>query len=142
MRTLGIDFGSKRIGVAISDENGLIAHGLKTILRSAEHHELQELQAVITDYRVDRLVVGLPRNMNGSLGPAAQQVLSFVEILKAKCAVPVDTWDERLSTAEAERLLIHADMSRNKRRKIIDKVAATIILQSYLDYSNLKNSVQ
>ena len=136
MRTLGIDFGTKTIGLAVSDATGLISHGIGTVSCKNLKHDLKELQKKIEEYEVKKIVVGLPKNMDGSLGKSAQQVLVFVEKLKNRFALPVDTWDERLSTVEAERVLIHADTSRSKRKKVIDKVAATIILQGYLDYTN------
>jgi putative holliday junction resolvase len=136
MRTLGIDFGTKTIGLAVSDATGLISHGIGIVSCKNLKHDLRELQKKIEEYEVKKIVVGLPKNMDGSLGKSAQQVLVFVEKLKNRFALPVDTWDERLSTVEAERVLIHADTSRSKRKKVIDKVAATIILQGYLDYTN------
>ncbi len=140
MKTLGIDLGTKTIGVAISDDIGLTAHGIETITRTDLKHDLAKLQKLLDEYKIKKIIVGLPRNMNGSLGKSAQQVFEFIEKLKKAFAIPVDTWDERLSSVEAERLLIHADMSRQKRRKVIDKVAASIILQGYLDYTNKKCS--
>ncbi len=138
MRILGLDFGTKTIGVAVSDEMGLIGQGVGTIKRTDLQQDLRELQNKIEQYHVEKIVVGLPKNMDGSLGKSAQLVLGFIEKLKKTFSIQVDTWDERLSTVEAERVLLDADMSRNKRKKVIDKVAATIILQGYLDYINIK----
>lgn len=134
MKILGIDFGTKTMGLAISDDIGLLGHGIGVIKRIDLHHDLLELQKNINYYRVDRIVVGLPLNMDGSLGKAAEQVLTFVDNLKSTFSLPVDTWDERLSTVEAERILRSREMSRQKRRKTVDKVAAAIILQGYLDH--------
>lgn len=136
MKILGIDFGTKTMGLAISDDIGLLGHGVGVIKRSTLPRDLLELQKKVCDYHVEKIVVGLPRNMDGSLGKAAEQVLAFVETLKSIFHFPVETWDERLSTVEAERLLRSRDMGHQKRRKIIDKVAAAIILQGYLDHAN------
>jgi len=136
MRILGVDFGTKTIGVAVSDDMGMIGQGIGTIKRKNLQHDLGELQRKIEEYEIGKIVVGLPKNMDGSLGKSAHQVLDFIEDLKKKFKIPVDSWDERLSTVEAERVLLDADMSRRKRKKVIDKVAASIILQGYLDYIN------
>jgi putative Holliday junction resolvase len=136
MRILGLDFGTKTIGVAVSDETGLIGQGVGTIKRTNLQQDLRELKKKIEQYHVEKIVIGLPKNMDGSLGNSAQLVFDFIEKLKKTFSIQVDTWDERLSTVEAERVLLDADMSRNKRKKVIDKVAATIILQGYLDYIN------
>lgn len=134
MRILGLDVGDKTIGVAISDPLGITAQGLEVIRRSdSNDKDFNRLKELVESREVAKVVVGLPRNMNGSMGPRAEKVLLFVQSLKKYLDLPVETWDERLSTVEAERLLITADMSRGKRRKIIDKMAATIILQGYLD---------
>jgi len=136
MKILGIDFGTKTMGLAISDDIGLLGHGIGVIKRSTLQRDLLELQKKVCEYSVEKIVVGLPRNMDGSLGKAAEQVLSFVETLGSLVPVPIETWDERLSTVEAERLLRSRDMDHQKRRKIIDQVAAAIILQGYLDHAN------
>lgn len=140
MRILGIDFGTKTIGLSVSDETGLIAHGIGIIKRKDRLHDLGELQKKIDDYKIERIIVGLPKNMDGSLGKSANQVLEFVENLKNSFSVSIDTWDERLSTIEAERVLLTANMSRQKRKKVVDKMAATIILQGYLDHMNKNRS--
>jgi putative Holliday junction resolvase len=133
MRILGLDVGSKTIGMAVSDELELIANTLFTLQRKGMEQDLRRLAAVITEQEVGAIVVGLPKNMNGSLGPSAQMVLELVEELKRTVAQPVITWDERLSTVAAEKALLEADMSRKKRKKVIDQVAAVLILQGYLD---------
>ena len=140
MKILGIDYGTKTLGLAVCDDLGLMAHAIGMIKRKNLEHDLDALQQHIRNNRVERIVIGLPRNMDGSLGPAAQQVLEFRDVVKEHCNIPVDTWDERLSTVEAERLLIEADMSRSKRRKKVDTVAATIILQGYLDFISKNHS--
>ena len=140
LRILGLDVGSKTIGMAVSDELELIANTLATLQRKGMAQDLRNLAAVIAEQEVGEIVVGLPKNMNGSLGPSAQMVLELVEELKRTVAQPVVTWDERLSTVAAEKVLLEADMSRKKRKKVIDQVAAVLILQGYLDSrAHLKN---
>ncbi len=133
MRILGLDLGSRTIGVAISDELGLTAQGLKTIRRKSPEEDLKELAAIISRYKIQEVVVGLPRNMDGSLGKQAERVLEWVESFQTRTDVPVTTWDERLSTVEASRVLLEADLSRRKRKGTVDKLAAVLILQGYLD---------
>lgn len=133
MRILGLDVGDQKIGMALSDQLGWTAQGLGTLQRSGDEQDLDALVQIIKKYEVKRVVVGLPKNMNGSLGPQAQKVLEFAQKLQARCDVPVVYWDERLSTVLAERALLEADVSRKKRKQVIDKMAAVVILQSYLD---------
>lgn len=134
MRIMGLDVGDKTIGIAISDALGITAQGLEVLRRTGNlNQDLQTLKQITRKQEVTRVVVGLPRNMNGTLGPQGEKVLDFARKLEEALQLPVETWDERLSTVEAERLLISADISRGKRRKIIDKMAAAIILQGYLD---------
>ncbi|MBW1823411.1 MAG: Holliday junction resolvase RuvX [Deltaproteobacteria bacterium] len=133
MKILGLDVGSKTIGVAVSDELGIIAQGVTTLKRKGVNHDITQLLKVIEEQRAEKVVVGLPKNMNGSLGQSAKMVLTLLEELEKSVDIPVITWDERLSTVAAERALLEADMSRKKRKKVIDKVAALIILQGYLD---------
>jgi putative Holliday junction resolvase len=134
MRILGLDMGSKTIGVAVSDEMGYTAQGVKTIRRTNEAEDIAVLRALVEEYGATEIVVGLPRRMDGTLGEAAQGVLAFVELVKGAVKVEVTTWDERLSTVAASKMLIAADVSRKKRKQVIDKLAAVLILQSYLDY--------
>lgn len=134
MRILGLDMGSKTIGVAVSDEMGYTAQGVKTIRRTNEAEDIATLRALVEEYGATEIVVGLPRRMDGTLGEAAQGVLAFVELVKGAVKVEVTTWDERLSTVAASKMLIAADVSRKKRKQVIDKLAAVLILQSYLDY--------
>lgn len=133
MKILGLDVGSKTIGVAVSDELGIIAQGVTTLKRKGVNHDITRLLKVIKEQKAGKVVVGLPKNMNGSLGPSAKMVLTLLEELEKSVDIPVIAWDERLSTVAAERTLLEADMSRKKRKKVIDKVAAIIILQGYLD---------
>ncbi len=136
MRILGLDYGSKTIGVAISDPFGWTAQGIETIRRKEENTikpSLDRLEEIIKEYNVEKIILGLPKNMNNTLGPRSEKTLHFKERLEKTFAVPVMTWDERLSTMAAERSLLEADLSRNKRKKVIDKMAAVYILQGYLN---------
>ena len=133
MRILGLDIGSKTIGVAVSDELGLIAQGVTTLKRRGLDHDIHAILTLIEEKGVSKIVVGLPKNMNNTLGPSAEMVLAFIEKLNEHSTVPVVTWDERLSTVAAEKVLLEADMSRAKRKRVVDKVAALLILQGYLD---------
>ena len=133
MRILGLDVGSKTIGVAVSDELSLTAQGLTTLKRKVLKQDVKQLLKVIDENGVEKVVVGLPKNMNGSLGPSAEMVISLIGELKKFVDLPVVTWDERLSTVAAQRVLLEADMSRKKRKRVVDKVAAILILQGYLD---------
>ena len=134
MRYLGLDLGTKTIGLATSDKTGLIASSYKVL-----HHDnnpkdcLDELKSIIETLDVDALVLGLPKNMNNTLGERAEATLEFKEFLESNIDIPIYLEDERLTTKSAEAILIKGDTSRKKRKKVIDKVAATIILQSFLD---------
>lgn len=135
MRILGVDYGDKRIGVAISDPLGIMAQGVAVIGKGESFEgDIRELKRIIKKYEgVDEIVVGLPKTLAGKIGPQAEKALAFVEALKKEFKLNIVTWDERLTTVEAERTLIEAGLSRQKRKKIIDKSAAAAILQSYLD---------
>lgn len=135
MRILGLDYGEKRIGVAISDPLAMIAQGIAVISRGGTLADsLRELKLIINKYDgVKEIVVGLPKRLSGEIGPAAEQVLNFVAELKKELQQKIITWDERLTTVLAERSLIEAGLSRGKRKKVIDQSAAALILQSYLD---------
>ncbi|MEO6183522.1 MAG: Holliday junction resolvase RuvX [Verrucomicrobiota bacterium] len=133
MRILALDHGTKRIGVAISDEMQVIAQPLEFILTEPFAHFLTRLKEIIREKQVDQILIGLPRNMDGSYGPAALKVQEFVAVLKETIVVPIKLWDERLTSAQANRFLIQADVRRDKRKEKVDKTAAAILLQSYLD---------
>jgi putative Holliday junction resolvase len=135
MRTMGLDVGSHTIGVAVSDALGITAQGLKTLKRKSMEKDLEEIAIIIRQFEIEKIVVGLPKNMNGTLGTQAEIVLKWIKILKDKIHVQVVTWDERLSTVGASKILLEADLSRKKRKKVIDKLAAVLILQGYLDQS-------
>jgi len=132
-RALGLDVGYKTIGVAASDLLGWTAQGIETIIRTNIKKDLQRLEELVKQYEVNKIVVGLPKNMNGTIGPQGEKVLEFVERLKKRFNVELVLWDERLTTVAAERSLIEADVSRKKRKEVIDKMAAVYILQGYLD---------
>ena len=134
MRHLGIDYGSKRIGVAVSDTDGRIAFPLTTLIAGSDRAKtLRELRELVEREAVSRVVVGLPLSLDGSRGPAAQRAERFAAALGRHLAVPVEAFDERFSTQQAERVLIDADVSRQRRKEVVDRVAATMILQGYLD---------
>ncbi|SHH06916.1 Holliday junction resolvase RuvX [Tepidibacter thalassicus] len=132
-RIMGLDVGDKTIGVAVSDLIGLTAQGIKTIRRQSIKKDLEELEKIIKEKEVDKIIVGLPKNMNGTLGPQGEKVMKFSEKLKQKTNLEIEFWDERLTTVAAQRSLIEADVSRKKRKKVVDMLAAVLILQGYLD---------
>jgi len=139
MRVLGLDVGEKRIGVAVSDPLGIIAQGVTVITRRDLQSDLNDIAKIISEYGADSVVVGMPINMDGTKGKSARKVAEFVEALKGRISISVSVYDERLSTKESERFLISADVSRKKRRQVIDKMAAQLILESYLE--RLKHNV-
>lgn len=133
MRILALDHGTKRIGVAVSDELKLIAQPLEYIPAEPFADFLARLKELLRDKEVEMILVGLPRNMDGSYGPAALKVQEFVAALKTAVTAPIKTWDERLTSAQANRFLIEGNVRREKRKEKVDKTAAAILLQSYLD---------
>lgn len=138
MRTMGLDVGSKTVGIALSDELGWTAQGLETLKINEEENVFgfDELGKIIKEYEVSKVVVGLPKNMNGTIGPRGEASQFFARELEERFGVPVVLWDERLTTIAAERVLLEADLSRKKRKKVIDKMAAVMILQGYLNSQN------
>jgi len=140
LKILGIDMGERRIGLALSDPLGYTAQGINTIQIKNPEEICNKLMNVIKEKNVELIVFGLPKNMNGTLGPQAKKVQEYADKIKQKSGLPVDFEDERLSTVSAEHVLLMADQSRAKRKKAIDKMSAVIILQSYLDRNrnNLK----
>jgi putative Holliday junction resolvase len=133
MRALGLDYGTKTIGVAVSDGLGLTAQTVTTIRRTNLKADLAALGALVREYEAERFVVGLPLNMDGTEGPRAEATRRFVDALTQTLGLPVELWDERLSTVAAQRTLLEADLSRAKRREVIDQMAAQFILQGWLD---------
>ena len=133
MRVLAIDHGSKRMGIAVSDELKMIAQPLEFIPAEPFPAFLARLEDLIVEKEVDSILVGMPRNMDGTYGPAALKVQDFVAVLKGALSVPIKTWDERLTSAQANKLLIQGNVRRDKRKQKVDAMAAAILLQSYLD---------
>ena len=134
MRYLGLDFGSKTIGISISDKTNIIASSLEVIRYENDYFKTFERIKELTDNnKIKKIVLGLPKNMNNTLGERAEKTLKFKQDLETFLKIEIVTEDERLTTKEATKTLIEADMSRKKRKKVIDKVAATFILQKYLD---------
>jgi putative Holliday junction resolvase len=133
MRVIGLDVGDKTVGIAISDELGLTAQGLPTLRRERLAADLSYVQGVADEHSATRVIVGLPLNMNGTEGPRGAASRKFGDALGKLTGLPIEYWDERLTTAQAERVLLEADVSRRKRRQVIDKLAAQVILQSWLD---------
>lgn len=132
-RLLGLDVGDKTIGIAVSDPLGFTAQGVKTIRRIGIKKDIKEMIDVIDEYSAAKLVVGLPKNMNNTLGPQGEKVIKFINKLNKKKDIEIIYQDERLTTVSAQRTLIQADVSRKKRKKVVDKLAAVYILQTYLD---------
>jgi putative holliday junction resolvase len=133
MRILGLDYGTKRIGIAISDELKMIAQPLEFIPAEPFADALNRLKEILREKEVELIVIGMPRNMDGSYGPAALKVQEFTAALKGALTTPMRFWDERLTSAQANRFLIDAKVRRDQRKQKVDKTAAAILLQSYLD---------
>ncbi len=133
MRIMALDVGSKTIGVAVSDELLMTAQGKSVIQRKSIEQDIQELTLFIQEYQVSKLIVGFPKNMDGSMGEMSEQIIEFVDELQNRIDIQVELVDERLTTKLAERTLLEADLSRKKRKQVIDKLAAVHILQTYLD---------
>jgi putative Holliday junction resolvase len=135
-RCLGLDLGEKRIGISLSDALGWTAGPLSALQRIGWKKDLAALRSLIAAHEVQRVVVGLPIQMDGTEGEMARRTQEFVARFRMTVSIPVETWDERLSTVQAERILVEADLRRDKRRQVIDSMAACLILQGYLDYRN------
>jgi putative Holliday junction resolvase len=133
MRFMGLDVGDRRIGIALSDEGASIASPRETLERKGTGKDVARLAELARREDVREIVVGMPFSLDGSMGPQAEKVTRFVEALRGAVELPVVTWDERLSTKGAERALLEADLSRSKRKSVVDRLAAALILQSYLD---------
>jgi len=139
MRLLGLDIGDKRIGIAVSDPTGFLATAERVLKRQSLEKDMQALAALVQEYQVGAIVVGLPLHLNGTAGEQAERVRHFVERLERHVSVPVVYWDERLSTAGAQRLLIEAGLRPADRAARLDAAAAAVILQNYLDYQHQKD---
>lgn len=133
MRWMGLDYGDRRIGVALSDELGWTAQGHSVLERRKPGDDMEALRRIAVENNVTEIVVGLPKNMNGTIGPRGELCQAFAEELRAILQLPVHLWDERLTTVAAEKTLLSADVSRKKRKQVIDKMAAALILQGYMD---------
>lgn len=136
MRILGLDYGSKTVGVAVSDPLGYTAQGVEIIRRPAENklrRTLARIEELISEYQVEKIVLGFPKNMNNTIGDRAVKSLEFKDMLERRTGLPVVMWDERLTTVEADRVLIEAKVRRENRKKYVDELAAIFILQGYLD---------
>ena len=134
MRIIGLDVGTKTIGVAVSDIMGWTAQGITTVKRSDPDSDVIEIKKLIEEFEAEQVMIGLPLNMNGSAGPSVDMVRQFGDQLEAEINIPIVYRDERMSTMAAERYLLEGDVSRKKRKKVIDKMAAVFVLQGYLDY--------
>ena len=137
MRIIGLDYGTKTVGVAVSDALGLTAQGVETITRKEENklrQTLARIEAIMEEYEVTKIVVGLPKNMNNTIGERAESCKDFADKLERRTGLPVVMWDERLSTVSANQVLMESGVRREDRKAVIDKIAAVFILQGYLDY--------
>ena len=141
MRVMGLDYGTKTVGVAISDALGLTAQGIETIQRKEENklrRTLARIEKLVSEYKVEKIVLGFPKHMNNDIGERAEKSLEFRDMLTRRTGLEVIMWDERLTTVEAERTLIESNVRRENRKKYIDKIAAVFILQGYLDSVYMK----
>ncbi len=139
MRYLGLDLGSRTLGISISDDGGIIAQSLKIIRHNEEYQRLvQEVKEIVNDCKIEKIVLGFPKNMNNTVGPKGELSLEFKEMLEKEINVPVFLQDERLTTVSANNVLISGGVSRKKRKGVVDSLAATIILQTFLDKENRK----
>ena len=139
MRSMSLDLGTRTIGIAVSDLTGLIANGVETLRRTSPERDFMRIQELLAEWEVEEIVLGYPKNMNGTIGERAEISEAFAEELRNRFpGISVILWDERLSTVAAEKVLISADLQRKKRRKVIDMMAAVVILQNYLDSRNMR----
>ncbi len=136
MRILGLDIGKKRIGLAISDPQGVVSEALDTIECREEEKLFFKLLSLLKEKEIGEIIVGFPLNLNGTIGRESERILAFIEKLKKRVDVPIKRWDERFTTKIATDLLIKADLSRRRRKRLVDKISAVLILQSYLDSRN------
>jgi putative Holliday junction resolvase len=140
MRILGLDVGDKHVGVALSDETATLASGLPNVERRGPRKDVKAVAELVRRHEVQEVVVGLPRRLDGTVGPQAEKVLAFVESLRPALRVPLVTWDERFTSVVANQALIEGGVSRQGRKALVDKVSAILILQNYLDYKKLAAS--
>ena len=143
MRILGLDYGSKTVGVAVSDPLGFTAQGVEIIRRKSENkmrQTLARIEELIAQYQVEKIVLGLPKNMNNTLGDRAEKSLELKETLERRTGLPVVMWDERLTTVSANRVLMETGVRRENRKEHVDEIAAVFILQGYLDYQSFSEN--
>jgi putative Holliday junction resolvase len=140
MRFMGLDFGSKFIGIAVSDEAGMIASPRESLRRAGLEKDIKYLTELARGEEVGEILVGMPFSLDGSEGPQAKKVMEFSHTLQERSGIQVRPWDERLTTVAAQRALVEGNVSRARRKQVVDKVAAALMLQSYLDYRNLKQA--
>lgn len=143
MRIIGLDFGAKTVGVAVSDELGITAQGLEIVRRESEsklRKTLARIEQIISEYNCEKIVLGFPKNMNNTLGERAEKTLAFKEMLERRTGLEVVMWDERLTTVSADKTMMEAGVRRENRKKYVDQIAATFILQGYLDYIAMKKN--
>lgn len=133
---MALDVGDKYVGVAVSDPLGITAQAVKTFERTSKKNDIEELNSLMEKYSPEKLVIGLPKNMNGTVGPQAEKVLEFGNFIENHIEIEIVYWDERLTTVSADRAMLEGDLSRRKRKQIVDKIAAVFILQGYLDYED------
>jgi len=138
MRILCLDVGEKNIGAAVSDPLGLTAQGIDVIKRENKHKDVLKIKDLVENYEVQEILLGYPVNLNGTIGEKAREVENFKKMLEKNFSIPVSLWDERLTTSAARRTLLEADVSRSARKKVIDKLAAVYILNSYLQRKNVE----
>ena len=133
MRTLALDVGTRTIGVAVSDEHGITANGLTTIKRREMKNDLDALSTIVDEYKPTEILIGIPYNIDGAISERGKGILNFANILKRTFSLHIELWDESFSTVDAEKVLLEANLSRKKRKRVIDKMAAVVILQNYLN---------
>ena len=145
MRIIGLDYGTKTVGVAVSDSLGITAQAVETITRKEENklrQTLARIEALIDEYNVEEIVVGLPKNMNNTMGERAEACRDFADKLERRTGLPVIMWDERLTTVSADNVLKECGVRRENRKAVVDKIAAVFILQGYLDYKSNSGNIQ
>ena len=145
MRIIGLDYGTKTVGVAVSDSLGITAQAVETITRKEENklrQTLARIEALIDEYNVEEIVVGLPKNMNNTIGERAEACRDFADKLERRTGLPVIMWDERLTTVSADNVLKECGVRRENRKAVVDKIAAVFILQEYLDYKSNSGNIQ
>lgn len=145
MRIMGLDYGSKTVGVAVSDPLGLTAQGIEIVRRKSEHklrQTLARIEEIAKEYSVEKIVLGFPKHMNNDIGERAEKSLEFKEMLERRTGLPVVMWDERLTTVEADRTMMETGIRRENRKEYVDMIAAVFILQGYLDYLSNQTEIQ